>query len=243
MLTAEELGFASVFHNSMDAVASRDFVAEYAFCCAQTMVTLSRLSEEMVLWASEEYGWATFGDAYTTGSSAMPQKKNPDIAELARGKTATVIGDLTGLMSLQKGLPLTYNRDLQEDKRAVFHADDTLALALAAVGGMVESAQFHPPEPSSMVTALDLAEILVGRGVPFREAHVAVGALVAGLAAEDRTLSDATAGELAAAHVQLVPGDLDSLTASASVADRITPGGGSMGSVTAQLDKLNELLG
>ncbi len=241
--SAAALEFGAVFANSMDAVASRDFVAEYAFCCAQTMVTLSRLSEEMILWASEEYGWATFGDAFTTGSSAMPQKKNPDIAELARGKTATVIGDLTALMTLQKGLPLTYNRDLQEDKRAVFHADDTLALALAALGGMLESAQFHPPEPSSMVTALDLAEILVNRGVPFRDAHQAVGGLVAGLAAEGRTLADATAGELEAAHVQLVPADVESLTPAASVADRVTPGGGSMESVRTQLEALRELLG
>jgi argininosuccinate lyase len=240
--SAESLEFGSVFSNSMDAVAARDFVAEYAFCCAQTMVTLSRLSEEMILWASEEYGWATFGDAFTTGSSAMPQKKNPDIAELARGKTATVIGDLTALMSLQKGLPLTYNRDLQEDKRAVFHADDTLALALAALGGMLESAQFHPPEPSSMVTALDLAEILVNRGVPFRDAHEAVGGLVAGLAAEGRTLADASAGELEAAHVQLIPEDLDALTPAASVEARVTPGGGSMESVQAQLEALRAAL-
>ncbi len=240
--TAEALGFSSVFGNSMDAVASRDYVSEYVFCTAQTMVTLSRLSEEMILWASEEYGWATFGDAFTTGSSAMPQKKNPDIAELVRGKTATVIGDLTTLMTLQKGLPLTYNRDLQEDKRAVFHADDTLALALAALGGMIESAQFHPPEPSSMVTALDVAEILVSRGVPFREAHEAVGGLVGGLVADGRTLADATAGELQAAHAQLVPGDLDSLTPAASVADRITAGGGSMESVATQLAELRAAL-
>ena len=242
-LTAESLGFAAVFANSMDAVASRDFVAEYVFCCAQTMVTLSRLSEEMVLWASEEYGWATFGDAYTTGSSAMPHKKNPDIAELVRGKTATVIGDVTGLLSLQKGLPLTYNRDLQEDKRAAFHADDTLALALDAVGGMLGSAQFHPPEPSSMVTALDLAEILVARGVAFRAAHEAVGGLVAGLAAEGRALADASAGELAAAHPQLVPGDLDSLAPIASVGARVTSGGGSMESVAQQLRQLRQVLG
>ncbi len=241
--TAESLGFASVFANSMEAVGSRDFVAEYVFCCAQTMVTLSRLSEEMVLWAGDEFGWATFGDAYTTGSSAMPQKKNPDIAELVRGKTATVIGDVTALLSLQKGLPLTYNRDLQEDKRAVFHADDTLALALAALGGMVESAQFHPPEPSSMVTALDLAEILVARGVPFRSAHEAVGGLVAGLAAGGRALADATAGELAAAHPQLVPEDLDALTPAASAAARVTPGGGSMESVAKQIEQLREVLG
>ena len=125
----------------------------------------------------------------------------------------------------------------------MFHADDTLALALAALGGMIESAQFHPPEPSSMVTALDLAEILVNRGVPFREAHEAVGGLVVGLAAEGRTLADATAGELQAAHVQLIPEDLDSLTPAASVVARVTPGGGSMESVQAQLDALREALG
>nr|MDJ0498658.1 argininosuccinate lyase [Acidimicrobiia bacterium] len=233
--TAAALGFDSVFANSMDAVASRDFVAEYTFCCAQSMVTLSRLSEELVLWASEEFGWATFGDAFTTGSSAMPQKKNPDIAELARGKAATVIGDLMGLLALQKGLPLTYNRDLQEDKRAVFHADDALSLALAAIGGMLESAVFHPPTPSGAVTALDLAELLVGRGVAFREAHRAVGSLVAVLGAEGRTLQEATAGELQAAHPQLVPEDLNDLTPTGSVAARATAGGGSMESVRTQL--------
>jgi argininosuccinate lyase len=227
----------------MDAVASRDFAAEYLFCCAQTMVTLSRMAEEMILWATEEYGWVTFSDSYTTGSSAMPQKKNPDVAELTRGKTATVIGDLTTLMTLQKGLPLTYNRDLQEDKRAVFHADDTASLALAALGGMVESAVFHPPPPSSMVTALDLAEILVDRGVPFREAHVAVGGLVARLAADGRTLGDASPGDLESAHVQLVSGDVDALTPEASVAARVTAGGGSMESVQGQLVELRSQLG
>ncbi len=241
--TAEALGFESMFANSMDAVASRDFVAEFAFCCSQTMVTLSRLSEEMVLWASEEFGWATFGDAFTTGSSAMPHKKNPDIAELARGKTATVIGDLMGLLALQKGLPLTYNRDLQEDKRAVFHADDTLSLALAAIGGMLESAVFSPPIPSGMVTALDLAEVLVGRGVAFREAHRAVGSLVAVLGAGGRSLQDATAGELQAAHPQLVPEDLDDLTPEGSVAARATPGGGSLESVRQQMTELRQRLG
>lgn len=240
--TAASLGFRHVFANSMDAVGSRDFVAEHAFCCAQTMVTLSRLAEEMVLWATDEFGWATFGDSFTTGSSAMPQKKNPDIAELTRGKTAAVIGDLTTLMTLQKGLPLTYNRDLQEDKRAVFHADDTLSLATAALGGMIESVVFHPPEPSSMVTALDLAEILVQRGIPFRDAHEVVGGLVAELAAAHRTLADATAGELAGAHPQLVPSDLESLTPAGSVIDRGTAGGGSMASVRDQLAKLRDAL-
>ncbi len=241
-LTADSLGFRGAFANSMDAVGSRDFVAEYVFCCAQSMVTLSRLAEEMVLWATEEYGWVTYSDSFTTGSSAMPQKKNPDVAELARGKTATVIGDLNTLMTLQKGLPLTYNRDLQEDKRAVFHADDSLALALAAIGGMLESAVFHPPPPSSMVTALDLAEVLVERGIPFREAHEAVGGLVATLVAEGRKLADATAGELETAHVQLVPGDLAILTPEGSVEARATAGGGSMDSVRTQLTQLRAAL-
>jgi argininosuccinate lyase len=241
--SADALGFKSVFDNSMDAVASRDFVAEYAFCCAQTMVTLSRLAEEMILWATEEYSWVTFSDSFSTGSSAMPQKKNPDVAELARGKAATVIGDLTALMTLQKGLPLTYNRDLQEDKRAVFHADDTLAVALTALSGMIESAVFHPPQPSSMVTALDLAEILVDRGVPFREAHETVGGLVSRLAAEGRAFADVTVAELEAAHVQLIPVDVEALTPSASVRERLTPGGGSMESVRLQLSQLRKQLG
>ena len=241
--SAETLGFRGAFANSMDAVGSRDFVAEYAFCCAQTMVTLSRLAEEMVLWATEEYGWVTYSDSFTTGSSAMPHKKNPDVAELTRGKTATVIGDLSTLMTLQKGLPLTYNRDLQEDKRAVFHADDSLALALPAIGGMLESAMFHPPTPSSMVTALDLAEVLVDRGVPFREAHEAVGGLVATLVADGRSLGNVTAGELQAAHPQLVPADLLVLTPEGSVAARATAGGGSMDSVGKQLTQLRALLG
>ena len=163
-------------------------------------------------------------------------------AELTRGRAASVIGDLTGVMALQKGLPLTYNRDLQEDKRAVFHADDTLELALAALGGMIESIVFHPPEPSSMVTALDLAEILVSRGVPFRSAHEVVGRLVAQLTAEGRGLGDATASELGAAHPQLVPEDLVELSAPASVAARVTAGGGSVESVGRQLDQLRGIL-
>ncbi len=239
---AAALGFRAVFDNSLDAVAARDFVSEYVFCCAQTMVHLSRLAEELVLWSTEEFAWATFSDRYTTGSSALPQKKNPDIAELARGKAATVIGDLGGILALQKGLPLSYNRDLQEDKRAVFHADDSLALALAAMTGMVESTEFHPPVPSATVSVLDLAEVLVERGVPFREAHRAVGRLVAGVTASGRSLAETTAGDLEAAHTQLVPADLDLLDPAASVAARITPGGGSHASVQAQLERIRARL-
>jgi argininosuccinate lyase len=242
-IVAEELGMEGTFANSLDAVSSRDFVAEYAFCCAQTLTHLSRLGEELVLWSSTEFGWVTFADRFTTGSSALPQKKNADIAELVRGKTARVIGDLTGLLTLQKGLPLSYNRDLQEDKAAVFHADDTLAGSLAALSGMVASAEFDPPAPSSWVTALDLAEVLAARGIPFREAHNAVGRLVARLLREGKTLAEVTAGELEAAHLSFVPEDLGVIDPKTSVERRHTPGGGSYVSVLDQLAELRSILG
>jgi argininosuccinate lyase len=242
-VVADELGMVGTFSNSLDAVASRDFVAEYAFCCAQALVHLSRLGEELVLWSTAEFGWVTFSDRYTTGSSALPQKKNADIAELVRGKTARVVGDLVGLLTMQKGLPLSYNRDLQEDKVAVFDADDTLAGALAALSGMVETAEFDPPPPSSWVTALDLAELLAARGIPFREAHQAVGRLIARLLAEGKTLDDVTAGELVAAHLSFVPEDLDVLDPEVSVERRRTAGGGSHISVVDQLTELRSVLG
>lgn len=242
-IVARQLGFRAVFENSLDAVGSRDVAAEYTFCCAQSMVTLSRLSEDLVLWSTSEFGWVTFADGFTTGSSALPHKRNPDIAELARGRAAVVVGDLTGLLALQKGLPLTYNRDLQEDKRAVFHADDTLCGALDGLTGMISSARWHPREPDSWVAALDLAEQLVRRGVPFRQAHDAVGRLVHDLESDGRTLAEATAGDLAAAHTQLVPEDLDLITPAGSVAARTTPGGGSMESVQTQINRLRAELG
>jgi argininosuccinate lyase len=204
------------------------------------MVHLSRLAEEMILWCSSEFGWVTFADAYTTGSSAMPQKKNADIAELVRGKTAAVIGDLTSIVALQKGLPLTYNRDLQEDKRLAFHADDTLAGSLAALGGMIGTAQFHAPEPNSWVTALDLSEVLVERGVPFRTAHHAVGGLVSSLIADGRTFEDLTGDELVACDDHFTPDDLARTNPRTSVEKRITPGGGSMASVNAQIAALRK---
>ncbi|MEE8491543.1 MAG: argininosuccinate lyase [Acidimicrobiia bacterium] len=213
-LVADELGFGSAFENSIDAVGSRDVIAEYAFCCAQAMTNLSRLAEEVVLWSTGEFGWLTLSDSYATGSSALPHKKNPDIAELVRGRAAAVAGDLATLLGIQKGLPLSYSRDLQEDKRAVFHADDTLALAVPALGGLLETAQFHPPEPRSQTVALDLAEALVGKGVPFREAHEAVGKLVTAMGGVG--LSEATASQLAAAHSLLEPADLVTTAEAAS---------------------------
>jgi argininosuccinate lyase len=242
-IVADELGMRGTFPNSLDAVSARDFAAEYAFCCAQALTHLSRLGEELVLWSTTEFGWVTFADRFTTGSSALPQKKNADIAELVRAKSARVIGDVTSLLALQKGLPLSYNRDLQEDKAAVFDADDTLAGALAALSGMVASAEFDPPPPSSWVTALDLAEVLAARGIPFREAHNAVGRLVARLLAEGKLLSEVTAGELEAAHLGFIPEDLEVIDPKVSVERRRTAGGGSYVSVLDQLVELRSLLG
>ena len=241
--SAELLGMPATFENSLDAVASRDFVAEYGFCCAQAMVHLSRLSEELVLWAGEEFGWARFADRYTTGSSALPQKKNPDIAELVRGRSARAIGNLTALMTLQKALPLAYNRDLQEDKPLVFDADDTLRDALAALTGMVATATFDPPPPSPWVTALDLAEALVGRGVPFREAHGAVGRLVAALIQVGRNLDEATVDDLAKADPRFEAADLARTSPRASVEARVTRGGGGFEAVRVQLGRLEGRLG
>jgi argininosuccinate lyase len=240
--SARYLGMGDVFANSMDAVGSRDFAAEFVWCATQSMVHLSRLSEELILWCSTEFNWVTFSDAYTTGSSAMPHKKNADIAELVRGKAATVIGDLTAIAALQKGLPMTYNRDLQEDKRLVFHADDSLAGALDALGGMVATAEFHPPTPSVWVTALDLAEVLVERGVPFREAHHTVGRLVSALVAKGRSFEDLTPDELVAVDARFVPTDIDRVDPVRSIEFRSTSGGGSMESVATQIEQLETFL-
>ena len=181
--TATALGFADVFANSLDAVSDRDFVAEALFDLALIGIHLARLGEEWVLWTSEEFGFARLDDAYATGSSMMPQKKNADIAELARGKSGRLIGNLTGLLATLKGLPLAYNRDLQEDKEPLFDSVDQISLALVAIGGMIETATFVPARmqaaaDSETTSATDLAEWLVVRGTPFREAHAVVGELV-----------------------------------------------------------------
>jgi len=235
---AKTLGMPRVFRNTIDAVGTRDLVAEYIFCAAQTMVDLSRLAEEIVLWATTEFGWVSFSDGVTTGSSALPQKKNPDVAELVRGRSARVIGDMAAILTLQKALPLAYNRDLQEDKRIVFDADDVLDGSLGALAGMLRSAEFHPPDPSPWVTALDLAEVLVRRGVPFREAHTAVGGLVARLMAEGRDFSTVAAGELEEAHIRLVPEDLALLDPVSSASRRNLGIGGQVEDLRAFVDRL-----
>jgi argininosuccinate lyase len=181
--TAADLGFARVFENSLDAVSDRDFVAEALFALALLGVHLSRIGEEVVLWTSEEFGFARLDDAYSTGSSMLPQKKNPDIAELARGKSGRLIGNLTGFLATLKGLPLAYNRDLQEDKEPLFDAVDQTLLALGAVAGLLATLAFdgdrmRAAADSPTSSATDLAEHLVEQGTPFRDAHAIVGALV-----------------------------------------------------------------
>ncbi|HEX7132861.1 MAG TPA: argininosuccinate lyase [Iamia sp.] len=198
--TALDLGFAAVFDNSLDAVSDRDFVAEALFVLALIGVHLSRIGEEWVLWSSEEVGFVTLDDAYATGSSMLPQKKNPDIAELARGKTGRLVGNLTGLLVTLKGLPLAYNRDLQEDKEPLFDSVEQVLLALSALGGMIETATFRLDRMAAAAdtpaaAATDLAEWLVARGTPFRDAHAVVGDLVRRSLAGEDTLAALVSGD------------------------------------------------
>jgi argininosuccinate lyase len=198
--TARRLGFARVAENSLDAVSDRDWAVEFTGCCALVMTHLSRIAEELVLWSTEEFGMVRLGDAWCTGSSMLPQKRNPDVAELVRGKTARVHGALLTLHSLMKGLPLAYNRDLQEDKPALFDAFDTTRDCALLLAGAVSSASFRSPGSAGpdWTPATDLAEELVRRGVPFREAHRRVGRLVAACESAGKGLDGATESELAA---------------------------------------------
>ncbi|MGH9134814.1 MAG: argininosuccinate lyase, partial [Ilumatobacteraceae bacterium] len=193
--TAAELGFSGPFTNSLDAVSDRDFVAEALFDLALIGVHLSRLGEEWVLWTTEEFGFARLDDAYATGSSMLPQKKNSDIAELARGKSGRLIGNLTALLTTLKGLPLAYNRDLQEDKEPLFDSVDQVGAAVVALAGMIATATFVPERMQAAAdietaAATDLAEWLVRTGTPFREAHAVVGALVRRHLAGEATLRE-----------------------------------------------------
>ena len=235
--TASDLGFASAFENSLDAVSDRDFVAEALFDLALLGAHLSRIGEEWVLWTSSEFGFAVLDDAHATGSSMMPQKKNADIAELARGKAGRLVGHVAGFLATLKGLPLSYNRDLQEDKEPLFDAVDQTALALGALTGMIEAATFDLERMAAAATdpllaATDLAELLVARGVPFREAHAIVGGLVrealeSGTPLADLVRADSRLGAEAAAILQ--PG--------VAVARRTTPGGGGPQAVAVQLER------
>ncbi|MDO5495263.1 MAG: argininosuccinate lyase [bacterium] len=244
-VVAEELGFDGAAPNSIDATAARDVVAEFAYITTQVAIDLSRLSEEVIIWATREFGFVTLDDAFSTGSSIMPQKKNPDVAELARGKAGRVIGNLTGLLATLKGLPLAYNRDLQEDKEPVFDSVDTLHLLLPAVTGMMATMVFHTERmaelaPQGFSLATDIAEWLVREGVPFRHAHELAGACVR--AAEERgvELGELSDAEFAAIDPALTPEVRDVLTAEGSVGSRSAYGGTAPTAVGTQLDALDE---
>ncbi|RMG19712.1 MAG: argininosuccinate lyase, partial [Deltaproteobacteria bacterium] len=207
---ARALGFGGVTHNSMDAVAARDHVVEVAAAVAIAMSHLSRLAEEIVLWASTEFGFVHLDDAYCTGSSIMPQKKNPDVAELVRGKCGRAYGNLMALLTVVKGLPLAYNKDLQEDKEPLFDSLDTARDSFQAMAGLIETADFDAARmrqalEGGFLTATDLADWLVEQGVPFREAHRVVGELVAECVRQGIELHELSDARLAAAHPKLNP--------------------------------------
>ncbi|MDN6556559.1 MAG: argininosuccinate lyase [Acidipropionibacterium acidipropionici] len=247
---ATDLGFSESVPNSIDGTAARDVVAEFAFVAAQIGVDLSRLSEEVIIWNTREFGYITLDDSYSTGSSIMPQKKNPDIAELARGKAGRLIGDLAGLMSSLKALPLAYARDLQEDKEPVFDQIDQLHLLLPAVTGMMDTAVFHTDRmaemaPQGFSLATDIAEWLVRNGVPFRVAHELSGACVRECESQNKELAALPADALAAIAPRLPPQVREVMTVSGSVRARNGRGGTAPERVREQLgqarDRIAEL--
>ncbi|GAA3766250.1 argininosuccinate lyase [Salinactinospora qingdaonensis] len=240
---AAELGFSASAENSIDATAARDVVAEFGFVAAMIGVDLSRLSEEIILWSTKEFGFVTLDDAFATGSSIMPQKKNPDVAELARGKSGRLIGDLAGLLSSLKALPLAYNRDLQEDKEPVFDAVDTLLLLLPAFTGMVATLRFHGERmaelaPQGFSLATDIAEWLVRKRVPFREAHELAGACVRACEQRGIDLPDLSDSELAEISPHLTPEVREVLTVAGSLDSRSAKGGTAPARVVEQADRV-----
>jgi argininosuccinate lyase len=240
---ARELGFTESSPNSIDGTASRDFVAELAFVLAMIGVDVSRLAEEVILWATKEFGFVDLHDSYSTGSSIMPQKKNPDIAELARGKAGRVIGNLTGLMATLKALPLAYNRDLQEDKEPVFDSVDSLEVLLPAFTGMVATLGFRTERMASLAPqgfslATDVAEWLVRKGVPFRVAHELAGACVRRCEELGVELDELTDEQFAEISPHLTPGVREVLTVEGSISSRSGRGGTAPDRVTEQLAEL-----
>ncbi len=242
---AEELGFDSAADNSLDGTSSRDFVSEGAYVLAQIAVDISRLAEEIIAWSTPEFGYVTLDDAWSTGSSIMPQKKNPDVPELARGKSGRLIGNLTGLLATFKALPLAYNRDLQEDKEPIVDSVNQLRILLPAMTGLVSTLTFHEDRmrelaPAGFTLATDLAEWMVRQGVPFREAHEASGACVRIAEARGVDLVDLTDEELAGVDKRLTPDVREVLTIDGAVASRATRGGTAAVRVAEQRERVDE---
>ena len=244
-VVAHELGFAGSVENSIDGTASRDVAVEFAFVAAMIGVDLSRVAEEVVLWSTHEFGYVELDDAYATGSSIMPQKKNPDVAELARGKAGRLVGDLAGLLTTLKGLPLAYNRDLQEDKPAVFDAVDTLLVVLPAVTGMIATLRFNTARleslaPQGFSLATDVAEWLVRQRVPFREAHEIAGECVRQCEQRGIELGELSDSDLHSISVHLRPAVRDVLSVQGSIDSRTGRGGTATVRVTEQLTELRD---
>ena len=228
--TAKNLGFESTFANSIDAVSDRDYVAEALFICAMIGNHLSRIGEEWTLWASQEFAWAKVADAYSTGSSIMPQKKNPDMADLARGKSGRLVGNLMSVLTMLKGLPFAYNRDLQEDKEPLFDSIDTLMLVLPAVTGMIATTDFDREKmalaaPAGFSLATEIADYLAKKSVHFADAHEAAGKCVALCESSGRQLHQLTDAEFLQVHPQLDGGVRDVLTVHGAINSRTTSGG------------------
>ena len=240
------LGFDAVTSNSIDAVSDRDFVVELLFCSALIGTHLSRLAEDLILYGSSEFGFVQFGDRFTSGSSMMPQKRNPDALELARGSAARMLGDLTTLLATLKGLPSSYNKDLQDDKRVVFDAVDTLLLVLPAVAGALAESTFHTDRMrsalSSTMMATDLADYLVRKGAPFREAHGAVGSLIRACEERGTELHTLPFADFVAAHPSFGDDVFDALSAYRSVEHREVEGGTGAAAVRAQLEAAQRAL-
>ncbi len=245
---ADLLNFAGVADNSLDAVSDRDFVIETVAAVALVMMHLSRLCEELILWNSPEFGWVEMGDNVTTGSSIMPQKKNPDVAELVRGKAGRVFGDLVGLLSVMKGLPLAYNKDMQEDKEGLFDALDTAHVCLSVLNTLLRNTTFRADRMAASLrgdfsTATDLADFLVRQGLPFRQAHEVVGKIVGDCVRTGRVLEDLTPEDLLAASALFADADPAALVSPRGSADaRDMVGGTGRGAVAAQLERAKRRL-
>ena len=243
---AKQLGFSGVCENSMDAVSDRDFAIEFVAACAQIMMHLSRLSEELIIWSSSEFGFITISDAFTTGSSIMPQKKNPDVAELTRGKTGRVYGNLMALLTLMKGLPLAYNRDMQEDKEPIFGAAETVTLSLSVFIEMLKDVSIHKDTmrkaaEDGFITATDLADYLVRKGMPFRKAHEVVGRSVVRATELGCGLVDMPIGEYTKLSPLIQEDVYDALSVEASVRRRTSYGGTAPANLRKRLTVLKKI--
>ena len=246
-IVSDSLGLTAPMANSMDATSSRDVVAEFAFIGTLISINLSRFAEEIIIWASAEFNYIKLADAFSTGSSIMPQKKNPDVAELTRGKAGRIIGDLTGLLSTLKALPLSYNRDLQEDKEPVFDIADNLLLILPAFTGMVATMQFNTARMEELASAgyslaTDVAEWLVKQRVPFKEAHEITGKLVAFAESNNLELDEVTDTDLLAISAHLIPEVREVLSVSGSIRSRTGAGGTAVPRVLDQISALRKLV-